>query len=165
MLLLVLDLKALSIPAAGKHELQTETIKTVGVEVSLIWHEVAIEGAFRSNRVVKAVETQCGLLKKGLGVIWSNVPVRLWNVGDRISEVTLIGITSNHLEVFGKGGQASVASIWIQKIVPLYTVSKGFVKRKLDKSQTISFERHDVPFTKSEPLPSHISKWQDHFWL
>jgi hypothetical protein len=95
---------------------------------------MAIEGAFRSNCVVKAVETYGGLLKEGLGVIWSNIPVGLWNVGDWISEVTLICITSNHLEVFGKGGQAGVASVWVQKIVPFYVVSKDLVKREPDRS-------------------------------
>ena len=117
-LLLILDIKGLAIPATWEHQLKTDTINTIGIEISLVWHEVAIKGAFRSLLVVEAVETDSSLLKEILSVIWCHIPERLFNIGYGVREVAIIGIASNHMEVGREGGQGGVACIWIEKIVP-----------------------------------------------
>lgn len=54
--LLILDFEGLASPAAREHQLETKTIGAVGIEVSLVWHEVSIERTFRGFGVVEAVE-------------------------------------------------------------------------------------------------------------
>ena len=116
--LLILDFEVLASPAAREHQLETNTIGTVGIEVRLVWHEVSIERTFRGFGVVEAVEAQGGLLKEGLGVVRRLVPQRLLNVRDGIvREVAVVGIASNHLETRRKGRQGGVTSIRIQEVV------------------------------------------------
>jgi hypothetical protein len=117
-LLLVLNVEALAIPAAWEHQLQTDTINTIGIKISLVWHEVAIKGTLRSLSIVEAIETHCSLLKESLGIVRGLVPERLLDVGDWVAEVAVVGIASNHVEVCRESRQASAASVGVQKVVP-----------------------------------------------
>jgi hypothetical protein len=63
-----------SIPAAREHELKTNSVDTIGIKISLVRKEVAIEGAFRGLAVIKAVETNGSLFEESLGVVWSHIP-------------------------------------------------------------------------------------------
>lgn len=63
-----------AIPAAREHELKANSIDTIGIEISLVRKEVAIERAFRSLAVIKAVETNGSLFKESLSVVRSHIP-------------------------------------------------------------------------------------------
>ncbi len=134
--LLVLDFEGFASPAAREHQLETNTISAVGIEVSLVRHEVSIERTFRGLGVVEAVEAQSGLLKEGLGVVRRLVPQRLLNVRDGIvREVAVVGIASNHLETRREGRQGGVTSVRIKKVVSSIIVSKNLAAqmRKINK--------------------------------
>jgi hypothetical protein len=73
-----------AIPAAWEHQLKADTVDTIGIQVSLIWQEVTVERSFSLLCIVETIESKGGLLKKGLGIVWSLVPVGLWDIRDRV---------------------------------------------------------------------------------
>ena len=44
-------------------------------------------------------------------------PVGFWDIRDWVAEVSLKGVTSNHLEILGEGRDSGVARIGVQEIV------------------------------------------------
>jgi len=60
--LVVRRVEIFTIPAAGEHELETNAIEAISVQVIFVRHEVTVEGAFASDLVVETVETK-GLLR------------------------------------------------------------------------------------------------------
>jgi hypothetical protein len=117
-----------TIPAAGKHEFKANTIQAIGIQIGLIWKEVTVQGALRSNTgcIVETVETECGLTKEILGFIDAS-PIRLWDVGNWVREVSLVRVARNHLKASREGsdiGNRSIASIWVQKVVSGMFVSE-----------------------------------------
>lgn len=105
-----------SIPATGEHEFGSNSIGTIGVQVSLIWKEMAVQRAFRSLGVVQAVHSNGGLAKETLGSHVTS-PVRLGKIRDRIAEVTLVGIAREHLEARRESRDIGAASVGVQEIV------------------------------------------------
>lgn len=107
----------LAVPAAREHELETDAIFAVGIKIGLVWHEVTVKGTLSSLRVIEAVESKGGLTEESLGVIRSLVPVGLWNVGHRVREVALVGVTGDHLKSLWEGGHLGLASIGVKEII------------------------------------------------
>jgi hypothetical protein len=106
-----------AIPAAGKHQLKADTVRAVSIKVRLLGQEVTEERAFGSGGIVKTVETHSSLAKEFLSVVGSNVPVRLWYVGDRVRKVALEAVACNHGETSREGGNGGLAGIGVQEVV------------------------------------------------
>lgn len=102
--LLVCAGDVLSVPAAREHELEANTVGAVRIEILLVGKEVAIERTFRGDSVVEAIESKSSLTKECLGVVWCDIPERLLDIRNRVGEVALVGISSNHLKTSGEGG-------------------------------------------------------------
>jgi hypothetical protein len=116
-----------TVPAAGEHELKANTIQAVGIQIGLVWEEVTVQRALRSNTgcIVETVETESSLTKEVLSFIDAG-PIRLWDVGNWVREVSLVRVTRNHLKASREGsdiGNRSIASIWVQKVVSGLLVS------------------------------------------
>jgi hypothetical protein len=88
----------LPVPATWEHQLKANTILAIGVKISLVRQGVAIKRALGSLGVVETVESESGLTKEGLSVIWSHVPVGFVDIGNWVVELALVGISSNHLK-------------------------------------------------------------------
>jgi hypothetical protein len=114
----------LSVPATGEHELKADTIKTVSIKVGLVGHKVTIQRDFRGLSVVEAVETESCLTEKGLSIVGCNIPVRFWDIWDRIGKVPLICVSGYHFEVSWEGREGGVATVGIEQIVSNSEVSK-----------------------------------------
>lgn len=82
-----------SVPAAREHQFESNAVSAVSVKVSLVGQEVAKMRAFRGCGVIKTVKSEGSLSKKRLSVVGGHVPVGLWDVRDRVGEVTLIDIS------------------------------------------------------------------------
>lgn len=117
MVLLILRHHLVSIPARWEHQLETNTISAVCIEVGLIWEEVAVERALGGLLVVEAVETESGLTKEGLGVVRSSAPKGFLDIGNRVGEVALVGITGDHLEASWEASEGIIAGIRVQEVV------------------------------------------------
>lgn len=104
---LVLRGDVLSVPARGEHELGADAVLAVGVEVGLVGHEVAVEGALGGLAVVEAVEADGLLREAGL-----RAGVRL---GD--AEVAQVGVTGDHLHSVGEGGDLGLAGGVVEEVV------------------------------------------------
>lgn len=122
MALMILGINVNSIPARREHELKSDTVETVGIEIRLVWKEVAVERALRSNSIVEAVEAESRLTEEGL---LSHVagPVRFWEIRNGVTKVSLIGVTGDHLKAFGESRDSGVASIGVQEVVSGQKVS------------------------------------------
>ena len=115
---MVIGINILAVPAAGKHELEADTVEAVGVKVGLVWKEVAVEGSFGSGSVVETVEAE-GLLGEGKLADLVATPIALWRIGNRPGEVALTLVARDHLETFREGGDCSggIAGIAVEKVV------------------------------------------------
>jgi hypothetical protein len=113
-----------TIPATREHKLETDTIFAIGIEISLVWQEVTVQRTLGSLGVVEAVESKSGLAEESLGVVWSLVPVGLWNIWYRVREVALVGVTSNHLKSLWECGNIGLASIGVKEVVSGVVVSE-----------------------------------------
>lgn len=79
------------------------------------------EGAFGCDSVVEAVKSEGGLAEEGLCVVWGDVPVGFWDVGDGVAEIALVGVPSYHLETGGEGVDVvgGVVGVGVEEIVTL----------------------------------------------
>ena len=107
----VVRVDILAVPARREHELETDTIGAVGVQVVLVGQEVTAERRFGLGLVVQAVEPEGLLLEGGLGTLFTG-PFRLGRIRDGPGEVPLEGITGNHAEALGES-----LDITVQKVV------------------------------------------------
>jgi hypothetical protein len=116
MALVVLGIDINTIPARREHELESNTIETIGIEVRLVGKEVAVERTLRGDGIIEAVKTKSSLTEEGLlGHV--ACPVRLWEIRDGVTEVALIGVTGDHLEALGESREGGVVCVGVQKIV------------------------------------------------
>jgi hypothetical protein len=106
-----------SVPAAREHQFESNAVSAVSVKVSLVEQEVAKKRAFRGCGVIKTVKSEGSLSKKRLSVVGGHVPVGLWDVRDRVGEVTLIDISRYHCKIFREGFNNGLASVWVKEIV------------------------------------------------
>jgi ABC-type Fe2+-enterobactin transport system substrate-binding protein len=93
-----------TIPAAREHQLKTDAIDAVSIQICLVRKEVAIQGALGGLAVVETVEANGRLLQECLGVIWSNIPEGFLDIRNRVGKVALVCVASDHLEAGRKGG-------------------------------------------------------------
>jgi hypothetical protein len=104
---LVLGSNVLAVPARGEHQLGADAVLAVGVEVGLVGHEMAVEGALGREAVVEAVEAD-GLLGEAL----------LGGRGGLASgEVALVGVAGDHLHAVGEGGDLGLAGGVVEEVV------------------------------------------------
>lgn len=105
-----------SLPAGREHDLETDTICAVGIEVRLIGHEVAIQGALRSLGIVEAVEANGALSQDFLGSLTQRSPerfCRIWLSWVTSSVGAAVSVASDHAEI----GRESLDVVSIEKIV------------------------------------------------
>lgn len=104
---LVLGSDVLAVPARGEHELGADAVLAVGVEVGLVGHEVAVEGALGRDVVVEAVEADGLLREAGLrgGVALAG------------GKVALVAVTGDHLHAVGEGGDLGLAGGVVEEVV------------------------------------------------
>lgn len=119
-LLIVVDaVEVFTIPAAWEHELEANTFGTLLVQEALVWHEVSVEGSFWCSVVIETIESKGPLTKEGLLEVFTR-PVGFLDIGNRVAEVSLIGIASEHLESFRKCGQFSIE--WFEQVITVTTL-------------------------------------------
>lgn len=104
---LVLGGHVLAVPARGEHELGADAVLAVGVEVGLVGHEVAVQGALGRLVVVEAVEAERLLGEALLG----------GGVGLAGREVALVGVAGDHLHAVGEGGDLGLAGGVVEEVV------------------------------------------------
>lgn len=126
----VLTVGVFAIPARLEHELQSEAIRTVLVEIGLVRKVVAVQGSLRRLAVVEAVESKGTLRQILLLCLTERSPLRLRRV--RLAWVTY-GISpsfvasGNHLESFGESSNV----VAIQEVVRQHATN---LRDKLDFS-------------------------------
>jgi hypothetical protein len=99
--LVVIGVNVLAVPARGEEELGADTLRAVGIEVTLVGHEVAVARALGLAGVVHAVEAERLLHESLLGHVIGG-PLRCRRVGDGTGEVTHARVSGNHLEALGE---------------------------------------------------------------
>ena len=107
----------LAIPARREHELETDTILAVRIQVILVRKEVAVQGRFRLLGIVETVESNSLLLKSELGHLIAG-PLGLGRVWDRPCEVAEERVSGYHPEV----GRERLDVLSVQEIVPIIIV-------------------------------------------
>lgn len=95
----------LAIPARRKHELYSDSVGAIGIEISLVREIVAVKGAFRVPAVVETVEADGALLKINLAGLAERDPERLFRISLLDIEpsngvVTAETVSSDHAEAF-----------------------------------------------------------------
>lgn len=119
-----------TIPARGEHELETDAIGAVGVNVVLGGQEVTVQRALSGLGVVEAVESEGTLLQVVLGGLAEGSPQGLGRVGVLVagvtdSVVTALGVSGDHAESRGEGDDGLVATgSCVQEVVAVEGVSK-----------------------------------------
>ena len=129
----------LVVPARGEHQLGADAVLAVGVQVRLVGHEVAVEGALGRDVVVEAVEAD-GLLREALlrggGVLAGG-------------EVALVGVTGDHLHAVGEGGDLGLAGGVVEEVVARMWVS-GSVGRGVSE---VNLRKHASNLVDELVLP------------
>jgi hypothetical protein len=74
---------------------------------------VTVERTLWSNGIIKTVEPKSSLTEEGLGIIWSDIPEGLLDIGNGIGEVALVGVTSDHLKASWEGRERRVARVGV----------------------------------------------------
>ena len=97
----VVGVDILAVPAGWEHQLETDTIRAVRVQIVLVGQEVTTERRFGLGLVVQTVEPKGLLFEGGLGTLCTS-PLRLGRIRDGPGEVPLEGITGNHAEALGE---------------------------------------------------------------
>lgn len=115
-----------TVPAAGEHELKTDTVKAVGIKVVLVGQEVTVQRSLGSAGIVEAVEAQSLLLKSELADLVS-APETLGGVRNWPGEVTETLVTRDHLEALRESSDVArgVAGVGVQEVVCEHTTDLG----------------------------------------
>lgn len=115
--LVIGSVQIFAIPARREHELETDTILAVRIQVILVRKEVAVQGRFRLLGIVETVESNSLLLKSELGHLIAG-PLGLGRVWDRPCEVAEERVSGYHPEV----GRERLDVLSVQEIVPIIIV-------------------------------------------
>lgn len=105
-----------SFPARGKHDLEAQAILTVGIEIVLVRHVVAVESALGVLVVVQTVEakralSQCVLVGLAEGFPFRLARVRLARVACRVGSPGIV--SRQHSEIGRKSGDV----VAVEKVV------------------------------------------------
>lgn len=146
--LVVVGIKVDTVPARRKHELGTNAIGAVGIDVVLSGQEVTVERAFCSLTVVKAIETDRTLSQIFLGGLAKTGPLRLGRVGLLVrvvadGVVASIAVTSNHAETRRESRDGLITrGSRVEEVVTAFNVSGWRMEER----------RHKFAIQKTEQL-------------
>lgn len=132
MALVVARIQVDAIPAGREHEFETQTVRTVRVNVILGRHEVTVQRTLGSLAVVEAVESEGALGQVVLAGLVESSPFRLSRVriliaGVADSVVAAIAVSSNHAETGREGLDGLVtAGGRVQEVIAAFLVSRRF---------------------------------------
>jgi hypothetical protein len=104
--LVVLGINILAVPARGEGNFKAKSIGTVGIQVRLVGHVVAVERGLGLLGVVQAVEAECTLSQIRLVGLAKGLPVGLGRVRlRRVAEgvVAAVCVSGNHAETVREG--------------------------------------------------------------
>lgn len=107
MVTVVVAVEGLAVPAGGEHDLETNTVLTVGIKVGLLGHVVAVKSSLRILGIVQAVETKGALREGVLASLLHGGPSRLlgvWFARVSSSVGTSFSVARHHSETFRKSG-------------------------------------------------------------
>lgn len=116
----VIGVDILAVPARWEHQLETDTIGAVGVQVVLVGQKVTAQRRFGLGLVVQAVEPKGLLLEGGLRTLFTG-PLRLGGIRDGPGEVPLEGVTGNHAEALWE----SLDILTVQEVVTKNRIRRG----------------------------------------
>lgn len=128
--LVVVGVQIDTIPAGREHELETNAVGAVGINVVLGGQEVTIQRTLGGLGVVEAVETKGALSQVGLSGLTQGGPQGLGGIGILVAGITnsvvaAVGISGDHAESGGEGNDGLVG--WtgggVQEVVAVDEVS------------------------------------------
>lgn len=115
------------VPARREHDFKANAISTIRIHECLVRKEMTEERTFIGTLgVVEAVESKSSGLEEFLRVVGALIPEGLLDIGNRVAEVALIGVTSDHVEACRECRDGGVAFVGEQKVVS-EMVSKDLV--------------------------------------